>query len=167
MGCIWRVSNNWLQGMLWMVARWLGSLYTVPRRLRWRGQHILGAKCCYGEINSLWKLSDHTSSKNEKRFLDNDRIKAATKYKYGLLHLYHSSIHWTPNSKYWMWLTIILSKFWNFHSNEYEDYCLLVTLCRLVPTFYQTAWHQIPEHSALFQGKTPGTQEGWLKSEVL
>jgi len=41
----------------------LNSLYRVPRRLLWRGQHCWEGKChCgYTEINSVQKLSNHTT----------------------------------------------------------------------------------------------------------
>jgi hypothetical protein len=51
------VPNDVLHKMLWTAAWSLGS-----RKLLWMRQHSLEGrpKCCYGEINSLWKLCEHS-----------------------------------------------------------------------------------------------------------
>jgi len=61
-GCTFRVSNNALPRMFWMVAQLRGSLYAMPRKLLQRGQYWLEGKCCCFEgINSARKLpTPHT-----------------------------------------------------------------------------------------------------------
>lgn len=46
--------------MLWMVVWWLGLLEVVSRRQLWRDNISWEAKCCYGEINLIWQMSDCT-----------------------------------------------------------------------------------------------------------
>jgi len=61
--CTYQVSKNNTTQKLFITMAWsLALLYRVPRRLLNRGQNWMDGKgCCYGEINSVQKLYDHTT----------------------------------------------------------------------------------------------------------
>jgi len=50
----WNASNSGTIDRLTML---------VPRRLVWSGWDWLEGKCCYEEVDSVWKIFDHTACK--------------------------------------------------------------------------------------------------------